>query len=120
MPEKHIEIKRDFKEHHVRKVEARKEKLMNKESAKFNQTVHAASFDMDAVLPTPYSRVSANYDKRKLTVHRLLSFSLEDKKEPETLYFEYRMQDEFSHINIRGSSTKKDKGKDPQLDHTQV
>ena len=69
----------NFKEHHQRKVESREEKQKDKELATKDPSVHAATFDMEAILPTPCSNVSLNYYKRKLAVYNLSIFSLGDK-----------------------------------------
>jgi hypothetical protein len=48
------------------KERAREEKEHDKERAKVNQSVYAATFDLEAVLYTPCSNVSQIFYKRKL------------------------------------------------------
>ena len=74
------EREEEFQEHQQRKTEARKEKAKDKELAKQNPSIHGATFDMQAVLPTPCSLVSISYYKRKLAVYNLSIFSLADKQ----------------------------------------
>ena len=71
----------EYKEHMERKVEARTEKATDKKIAQDSDgMIHVATFDMEAVLPTPFDKTSQTYYKRKLSVYNLSVFALADKK----------------------------------------
>lgn len=74
------EVKETFKEHQQRKKEARAEKEKDKNIAKKDRSVNVATFDMEAVLPTPCTDVGVSYYKRKLAVYNLSVFSLADRQ----------------------------------------
>jgi hypothetical protein len=73
-------MKTEFEEHQKRKTLARGEKDLDKSFAKKKHTYHAATFDLEAVLPVPCSLVSQVYYKRKLSCYNLSVYSLADGK----------------------------------------
>ena len=70
----------DYKTHMERKNQAREEKEKDKIISKENKAMYVATFDLQAVLPTPCSNVSQIYYKRKLNTYNLTFFSLADRK----------------------------------------
>ena len=70
----------EYHSHIERKNKARAEKEKDKMKAKVDKSFYAATFDREAVLPTPCSNVSQIYYKRKLNTYNLTFFSLADKK----------------------------------------
>jgi hypothetical protein len=63
-----------------RKQRGRQEKQKNKEDAQKYNHIHTATFDLEAVLPTPFSLVSQAYYKRKLSSYNFTVYSLSDGK----------------------------------------
>ena len=70
----------EYDNHIERKNQARPEKEKDKMKAKADKSFYSATFDLEAVLPTPCSNVSQIYYKRKLNTYNLTFFSLADKK----------------------------------------
>lgn len=68
-----------FQLHQQNKVLAREEKRKDKKSAETNREYYCATFDLQAVLSTPCSRVSQVYYKRKLNSYNLTVYSLSNK-----------------------------------------
>lgn len=68
-----------YKGHIASKERAREEKEHDKERAKVNQSVYAATFDLEAVLYTPCSNVSQIFYKRKLACYNLSIYDLGSK-----------------------------------------
>ncbi|MCG8048776.1 MAG: hypothetical protein N0E48_24730, partial [Candidatus Thiodiazotropha endolucinida] len=69
-----------YKEHLLRKEQARIEKEADKQRAKRVKDLFVATFDLQAVLQTPCSNVSQTYYKRKLNSYNLTVYSLADSK----------------------------------------
>jgi hypothetical protein len=76
------EREKEYEEHIDRKQEARAEKCKDKRDAQESETgyLFVTTFDMEAVLPTPFDQTSQTYYKRKLNVYNLSVFSLADKR----------------------------------------
>lgn len=72
--------KHAYQEHQKRKLQGRQEKENDKRKAKENKSYSAATFDLEAVLPTTCSLVSQAYYKRKLSCYNLSLYSLGDNK----------------------------------------
>ena len=66
--------------HLERKDDARCQKEQDKQRAVSDPKYHTVTFDLQAVLTTPCSRVSQLYYKRKLQCYNLTVYSLSDKK----------------------------------------
>jgi hypothetical protein len=58
---------KNHQDHMERKQRGRQEKQKDKEDAQKYNHIHTATFDLEAVLPTPCSLVSQAYYKRKLS-----------------------------------------------------
>ena len=65
-----------YDDHHKSKQAAREAKEADKKEAGVNPSYHSATFDLEAVLTTPCTRVSQLYYKRKLSVYNLSVYSL--------------------------------------------
>lgn len=72
--------KEAYTKHQQRKVQAREEKQKDKSTAKENQKIHVATFDLQSVLYTPCSLVSLMYYMRKLCFYNLSLYSLGNGK----------------------------------------
>ena len=66
-------------EHLTSKERAREEKELDKQKAKSDSAVYAATFDLEAVLYTPCSTVSQIFYRRKLASYNLSVYDLESK-----------------------------------------
>ena len=71
---------KEHKAHLERKEDARYQKDQDKQKAVSDGSYHTVTFDLQAVLTTPCSRVSQLYYKRKLRCYNLTIYSLSDKK----------------------------------------
>jgi len=68
----------DYNAHHKRKVDARNAKEKYKAEAQEDKSMVVATFDLQAVLPSPKLNASAVYYKRKLSTYNLTVYSLAD------------------------------------------
>jgi hypothetical protein len=66
-------------EHLTSKEREREEKELDKQKAKSDSAVYAATFDLEAVLYTPCSTVSQIFYRRKLASYNLSVYDLESK-----------------------------------------
>lgn len=73
-------LEREYALHQEEKEIARQEKTDDKERARTDKSVYAATFDLQAVLTTPCSLVSELYYSRKLCCYNLTVYSLGDKQ----------------------------------------
>ena len=71
---------KDYSDHQANKQSSRDEKTKDKARAKTDKTFVAATFDLEAVLPTPCSNVGDVYYKRCLSTYNLSFYSLGDQK----------------------------------------
>jgi hypothetical protein len=71
---------KNHQDHMERKQRGRQEKQKDKEDAQKYNHIHTATFDLEAVLPTPFSLVSQAYYKRKLSSYNFTVYSLSDGK----------------------------------------
>ena len=74
------EDKQSYNQHQERKTLAREEKAKDKELAKTLKTHYSATFDLEAVLSTPCSKVSVMFYKRKLSCYNLSFYSLGNQR----------------------------------------
>ena len=70
------ELQQQYAIHQARKTTAREEKERDKQLAKANTNIYAATFDLQAVLYTPCSMVSLMYYMRKFCCYNFTVFSL--------------------------------------------
>ena len=70
------QLKESREEHKVREKEAMTEKAVNKDKAKAEESYHCVTFDLQAVLTTPFAGDAQIYYKRKLAVY---NFTIYDK-----------------------------------------
>jgi len=70
----------DYISHQARKEKARREKEQDKESAKREIDTHSCCFDMEQVLPCPFTNVSTMFYKRQLNCYNLTVYSLGDSE----------------------------------------
>ena len=71
---------KNHQDHMERKQRGRQEKPKDKEDTQKYNHIHTATFDLEAVLPTPCSLVSQAYYKRKLSSYNFTVYSLSDGK----------------------------------------
>ena len=83
---------RDKRTLYVNKIRARLEKEKDKIKARGSNKIVTATFDMEAVLQTPCSKVSQMYYKRKLNCFNLSVYSLGDGKAVNYLWNEIEGQ----------------------------
>lgn len=72
-------LEEDFQNHQNMKRLSRESKTLDKARAKTDKTFVASTFDLEAVLPTPYTRVGDVYYKRCLSTYNLSFYNLGDK-----------------------------------------
>jgi len=71
-------LQQDYNDHHKRKVDARNAKERYKAEAATDKSMVVATFDLQAVLPSPKHNASAVYYKRKLSTYNLTIYCLAD------------------------------------------
>jgi len=74
-PEERDGLLQDFEEHIARKTRAREEKEADKARAAIDKTWHVITADLQSVLTTPCSNVSALYYARKLAVYNFTIYN---------------------------------------------
>lgn len=71
---------KEYSDHQASKQSSRNEQTKGKARAKTDKTFVAATFDLEAVLPTPRSNVGDVYYKRCLSTYNLSFYSLRNQK----------------------------------------
>jgi hypothetical protein len=82
---------KNHQDHMERKQRGRQEKQKDKEDAQKYNHIHAATFDLEAVLPKPCSLVSQAYYKRKLSSYNFTVYSLSDLTRNIYIAFPFRI-----------------------------